>query len=115
MRDDAPVVPLVSACSGVAVVEPTGSVLAMPRTRRLKDGWLEITPDEGGEPYFWHKGRNETTWDRPEGIEPGPKKKREEAQRKGRENGARVRNMAQMRPTIEVKPGNLEWTGAGGL
>ena len=28
---------------------------SMPKTRKLKDGWLEITPDEGGAPYFWHK------------------------------------------------------------
>ena len=48
---------------------------SMPKTRRLKDGWLEITPDEGGAPYFWHKGRNETTWDKPDGIEPVPKTK----------------------------------------
>ena len=49
---------------------------AMPKTRKLKDGWLEITPKTGGDPYFWHKGRNETTWEKPEGIEPGTKKKK---------------------------------------
>jgi hypothetical protein len=48
----------------------------MPKTRKLKAGWLEITPDEGGAPYFWHKGRNETTWEKPDGIEPAPKTKK---------------------------------------
>ena len=37
----------------------------MPKTRKLLNGWLEITPDEGGDPYYWHKKDNVTTWDKP--------------------------------------------------
>ena len=48
----------------------------MPTTRKLRGGWLEITPDEGGDPYYWHKKDNVTSWDKPADVEPPPKERR---------------------------------------
>eukprot|EP01045_Picozoa_sp_COSAG04_P041933 COSAG04_NODE_12996_length_624_cov_8.723810_1_plen_83_part_10 len=48
----------------------------MPKTRKLLNGWLEITPDEGGDPYYWHKKDNVTSWDKPADVEPPPKERR---------------------------------------